>query len=117
MYFRDQKQKFKKNLNFSQNRGLIYSSLVDGKMNIQIINILPEEDKDDSQLSLKQIYQKYKTLIEKDEMFSILEYFEIDDEKGEDVQIHLCIVQQQLNNIKNQYIIKPKKEVINDSSL
>lgn len=39
MYFRDVKQKFKQNQNFTTNRGLLYCYLNDDKMNVRVINI------------------------------------------------------------------------------
>lgn len=104
MYFRDVKQKFKPNQNFTTNRGLLYCYLNDNKMNVRVINISEQQNDDD--LDLHQIYQKYKTLIEDDIYIAIMQYFQI-DQNGQEAQEHLFIVQQELKKIKEH--IKEKK--------
>ena len=105
MFFRDLKQIFKPNINFTTKRGFVYTSLnKNDKFEIKVINVLPQQDKEDEKLDLHKLYQKYQQLVQqKKDTVSILQYFEVDDTSGEDSETHLCVVQQQLQQIKEKY--------------
>lgn len=103
MYFRDQKQIFKPNDNFTQKRGFLYCQLYDNVINIKVINILPQQN--DDGLSLHDMYNKYSTLIQNDKGIAIMQYFEI-DQNGEDVEQHISVVQCELRTIKTKALIR-----------
>lgn len=110
MYLRDVKQLFKPNNNFTQNRGFLYCYLENDIMKIKVINILKKQDEEDKKLKLYQLYQKYRHLIENDYSYSIMEYFEL-DENGIDVQYdHFPIVESELKQIKEQIEKKQVKK-------